>query len=121
MSRLTCYTLRNCDASRRAVKWLAARGVDFAEKPIRETPPTRNELRAMLEAHGGELRRLCNTAGAEYRTLGLAQKLSRMTPEEALALLAGNGSLVKRPFLLGSGVALVGFDESAWSATFARA
>ena len=40
-----------------------------------------------------------------------------MTPEEALRLLAGNGSLVKRPFLIGQGVALTGFDEKTWAAS----
>ena len=35
---------------------------------------------------------------------------------EALGLLAGNGNLVKRPFLLGPKVGLVGFNEAAWTA-----
>jgi len=30
-------------------------------------------------------------------------------------LLARNGNLVKRPFLIGSGVGLVGFDEAEWA------
>jgi arsenate reductase len=38
----------------------------------------------------------------------------------ALALLAGNGNLVKRPFLLGDGVALTGFDEAAWAAALLK-
>jgi arsenate reductase len=98
------------------VTWLEARGIACLEKPIRETPPSEAELRIMLAALGGELRRLFNTAGLEYRALGLAQKLPKMTEDEALKLLAGNGSLVKRPFLVGPGVARVGFDAKAWSA-----
>ena len=39
---------------------------------------------------------------------------------EQLALLAVNGSLVKRPFLVGAGVALVGFDEKKWAAALAQ-
>ncbi len=109
------YTLRNCSTCRAAVKWLEARGISFVEKPIRETPPSVAELRTMLAAQKGEWRRLFNTSGLEYRALGLAQKLPLMTEAEALALLAGNGRLVKRPFLLGPGVALVGFDEKTWA------
>ena len=119
--RLTVYTLAQCSTCRAAVKWLAARGVKFVEKPIRETPPTVTELRTMLAAQPGGLRRLFNSSGLEYRALGLAQKLPLMTEAEALRLLAGNGSLVKRPFLLGTGVALVGFDEQVWSATLGQA
>ncbi len=115
---LKVYTLANCDTCRRAVKWLRARGTAFDERPIRETPPSMTELRAMLAAQGGELRKLCNASGREYREQKLAEKLPTMTPAAALALLAGNGSLVKRPFAIGDGVALVGFDEHAWVAAF---
>lgn len=110
------YTLGNCDTCRAAVKWLRARGVEFEERAIRETPPTIAELRLALAAHGGEVRRLFNTAGREYRTLNLAAKLPALDEAAALALLAGNGSLVKRPFLIAGKTAQAGFDETAWSA-----
>jgi arsenate reductase len=115
---LTVYTYASCDSCRKATKWLRARGVAFVEKPIRETPPSVAELRTVL-AHlggGGELRRLFNTAGQDYRALGLKDVLPGMKEADALALLAGNGNLVKRPFLLGPGVGLVGFDEDVWAA-----
>jgi arsenate reductase (glutaredoxin) len=119
VSNLTLYTLRQCSTCRAAVKWLEARGVVFTEKAIRETPPTIVELQAMLAAHGGEVRRLFNSSGLEYRALGMAKKLPAMKTEAAIALLAGNGSLVKRPFIIGRGVALVGFDEPAWAKALA--
>lgn len=115
MKRIKVYTYANCDTCRRAVKWLRARGFVFDEIPIRETPPTSAELRAMLTAQNGELRRLFNTSGKDYREAKLGEKLPTMTVDAALALLAGNGNLVKRPFLLGPGVALTGFDEAAWA------
>jgi arsenate reductase len=37
-----------------------------------------------------------------------------MSEAEALALLASDGRLVKRPFLLGEKFGLVGFDAAAW-------
>ncbi len=120
MNKLTIYTLKNCSTCRDAVKWLAARDVGFVEKPIRETPPSLAELRTMLAGQKSEMRRLFNSSGLEYRALGLAQKLPGMTEDEALRLLAGNGSLVKRPFLLGPGVALVGFDPALWERACSR-
>lgn len=113
---LTCYTLSNCDTCRAATKWLRGRGIAFEERAIRETPPKIEELRLALEANGGELRRLFNTAGRDYREQKLGEKLPGLAPSEALELLAGNGNLVKRPFLIGDGVALVGFNEKAWAA-----
>lgn len=115
MKTLTIYTYAKCDTCRRAVKWLRARGLVFEERPIRETPPTLPELRVMLAAQPGGLRRLFNTSGRDYRALQVGEKLPAMGEDEALRLLAKNGNLVKRPFLLGRGVALVGFDETAWA------
>lgn len=119
---LTVYTYANCDTCRRAVKWLRAQGIAFTEKPIRETPPTPAELRVMLVRLGGPeaMRALFNTSGGDYRAQKLGEKLPLMGEDEAIALLAGNGNLVKRPFVLGggagkSGVGLVGFNEAKWA------
>jgi len=117
MSSLKVYTYANCDTCRKAVKWLRAQGLEFDERAIRETPPTLAELRTMLAAQGGELRRLFNTSGKDYREQKLGEKLPALGESAALALLAGNGNLVKRPFLLGARAALVGFDEKTWMAT----
>ena len=119
-SPLKLYTLAQCSTCRDAVKWLRAHGLAFEERAIRETPPTLAELRGMLAAHGGEIRRLFNSSGLEYRAQKLAEKLPGLSEAEALALLAGNGSLVKRPFLLGAGVALVGFNEKNWATALAK-
>ena len=40
-----------------------------------------------------------------------------MSTAEALGLLAGNGILIRRPFVLAPTVALLGFDPAVWSAT----
>lgn len=112
---LKIYTLSNCDTCRKATKWLRDHTIAFDEIAIRETPPTTAELRAALVANDGELRRLFNTAGRDYRELKIADKLPSLSESAALALLAGNGNLVKRPFLTGKGVALVGFNEMSWA------
>ncbi len=120
MSSLTVYTYASCDTCRKAVKWLRAHGLVFAERAIRETPPGPVELKSMLAAFGGEWRRLFNTSGRDYRELKLGDKLAAMTDREVLELLGGNGNLVKRPFLIGDGIALVGFDEEAWTKVFRK-
>jgi arsenate reductase len=70
----------------------------------------------MLAAHGGQLRRLFNTSGQDYRAMGLKDRLPTMDVDQALRLLASHGNLVRRPFLIGPGIALVGFDAAAWAA-----
>ena len=117
---LKIYTLSNCDTCRAATKWLRAHAVAFEERAIRETPPSVAELRTMLVAQGGELRKLFNTSGRDYREQKLGEKLPVLTPAAAFSLLAANGNLVKRPFLIGGEVALVGFDETVWRASVLR-
>jgi len=114
---LKVYTYSKCDTCRKAVKFLRSKAIPFEEAPIRETPPSRAELQQMLQAQNGELRRLFNTSGADYKALGLGAKLPRLSEAEAIALLESNGNLVKRPFAVGPGVNLVGFQEDAWRET----
>lgn len=116
MKPLVIYTYAKCSTCRQATQWLTARGIAFTEKPIRETPPTVAELRRMLDLQGGELKKLCNTSGGDYREMRLGERLGTMPEAEVLQLLATHGNLVKRPFLLGSAVGLVGFKEAVWTA-----
>jgi arsenate reductase len=122
---LLVYTYKNCDACRKATKWLAAQRLAFEERPIRDTPPSVAELRTMLTHLGGERRRLCNTSGADYRAEKLGEIVDALPEADFLARLAANGNLVKRPFLLRAAASaapalgLVGFSEPAWRAALA--
>lgn len=116
----TVYCYQKCSTCRDALKWLEDHGIAHQVKAIRETPPGVAELRTALEALGGELRKLFNTSGLDYRALGLKDRLPAMTDAEALELLSNNGSLVKRPFLIGGGKVLVGFKPAAWEQAFTR-
>src|SRR5690606_8877918 len=112
------HTYAKCDTCRKAVKWLKARGLAFEEIPIREQPPSPAELRRMLAIYKGDLKRLFNTSGGDYRELRLGERLVAMPEDEAIVLLASNGNLVKRPFLLTAKGGLVGFKEAEWEAFF---
>jgi arsenate reductase-like glutaredoxin family protein len=61
------------------------------------------------------MKALFNTAGRDYREQRLSESLPKMKESAALELLEKNGNLVKRPFLIGDGVALVGFDPELWA------
>ena len=111
----TLYAYKNCDTCRKASRWLRENNVAHETKAIRETPPSAAELKAALAANSGDLRKLFNTSGGDYRELGLKDKLPSMTEAEAIDLLSKNGNLVKRPFLIGDSVSLVGFSPASWS------
>lgn len=122
MSALTAYLHPTCSTCEQARAWLHRHKLAFVEKDIRTTPPTVKELRTMMAAYGGERKKLLNTSGIEYRKQGLAAKLPGLAEAEGLALIAGNGMFIKRPFVLGPGGAgVVGFDEEKWAAVFLKA
>ena len=115
---LKVYAYANCDTCRKALKFLKAHEVAHTVIPIRETPPSKAELKKMLGYLDGNLRALFNSSGGDYKALNLKDKLPSMSEAEAIALLAENGNLVKRPFALGDGAGTVGFSESAWESLF---
>lgn len=111
---LKVYTYAKCSTCRNAVKFLRTHKIEFQEVPIRETPPSLAELKQVLASKGGNVRALFNTSGLDYKALGLSGKLPQMTEADALHLLEENGNLVKRPFVVGEKVRLVGFNEDEW-------
>ena len=92
---LKIYTYKPCSTCRNATNWLRAQSIDFQEIPIRETPPTKSELDAMLSAYESQIRSILNTSGLDYRDLGLKDKLDRMGTDAIFSLLVKNGNLIK--------------------------
>ncbi len=112
---ITVYVYQKCSNCRDALKWLDEHKVPYTQKAIRDTPPSPVELKAALKLLGGDIRKLFNSSGIDYRALGMKDKLPQMTTDEAIGMLSQNGNLVKRPFVIGKELALVGFKEDEWN------
>ena len=117
---LRVYAYEKCDTCRKALKFLKDKGIAHEVIPIRQQPPTVEELRAMLEYVEGDLRRLFNTSGQDYKAMNMKQRLPGIAEEEAFELLSKNGNLVKRPFAIAPGVGTVGFDQAVWEKFVSR-
>lgn len=111
---LKIYEYKNCGTCRKATKFLDAHGVVYKTIPVRETPPTKAELKKMLSYMDGEIRKLLNTSSQDYRELNLKDKLTQLKPDEVFDLLQKNGNLVKRPFVMAKDKGWVGFKEDVW-------
>jgi arsenate reductase len=117
--RLRIYSYAKCGTCRKALQWLAqqrfsvkAGNVELLD--ITEQPPTAAELSAAFKSLGRK--RLFNTSGQSYRALGSAT-VAAMDDQAALAALAADGKLIKRPFAITpQGIALVGFKLEEWQA-----
>jgi len=114
------YTYKGCSTCKKATRWLDDQGIAYEERPIRETPPTVDELQAMLAHQSGALKKLFNVSGGDYREMNMKERLPELSEAEAFKLLSENGNLVKRPFILGDGFGLVGFKEADWQASISK-
>ncbi len=112
MIRPRVYSYAACGTCRKALLWLRERGIEVELCDITRQPPTPAELACAIEQLGRK--RLFNTSGQSYRALG-ASTVQAMSDAEALAALAADGKLIKRPFLvLPDGRTLTGFQLPEW-------
>ncbi len=109
-----CYP--KCTTCQKAQKWLDDNGIAYELRNIKEQNPTEAELNIWWEKSKLPLRKFFNTSGLVYKSLELKDKLSAMSHEAQLALLATDGMLVKRPLMIGDDNVLVGFKEGDWQA-----
>ncbi len=121
MARIIVYQYDKCGTCKKALRWLDANEVAYDAVDITQSPPSKQELRRVLAKSGLPIRKLFNTSGAAYREGGYGKRLETLSEDEALAELAGNGRLIKRPLVVGPALALVGFREADYAAAFGRA
>ncbi|MBT5926538.1 MAG: arsenate reductase family protein [Verrucomicrobia bacterium] len=120
MKSMRVYEYKNCGTCRKALKYLDEKGVSYERIPIREQPPTENELKMMLKSLNGERKRLFNTSGGDYKSMNMKDRLPSLNDEEAITLLSENGNLIKRPFVLSGKQGVIGFKEDEWDAFLER-
>ncbi len=92
------FGLKNCDTCRKAVKALAAAGVDVRLVDVRADPVSRADLEAFSAAFG---EKLLNTRSTTWR--GLSEEDRARDP---LDLIAEHPALMKRPVIRGEDGAL---------------
>jgi arsenate reductase len=108
---ITVWQYPKCSTCRKALKWFADRGVPIESIDIVKAPPSAAKLRDLWKRSGLPLARLFNTSGESYRAGGFKEKLKTISEGEALAALAADGKLIKRPLVDAGAKVLVGFGQ----------
>lgn len=115
MTRVLFVGYPQCSTSRKAKAWLDAHGVAYEDRHIVKNNPTAVELATWHAKSGLPVRRFFNSSGMLYRKRNIKQLLEEgLSDEDAYALLAEDGMLVKRPVVVGDDFVLVGFREEEW-------
>lgn len=107
-----CYD--RCSTCRKAEDFLKKQGFAYEARAIDSVPPTAKELKLWHALSGLDIKKFFNTSGLIYRDRGLKDLVPTLNNDQAYALLAENGMLVKRPLLIGKDFVLIGFKESQW-------
>jgi arsenate reductase len=112
------YQYPKCSTCRKALKWLDERGAKYTKSDLVAEPIALATLKDLKQRSGLPVARFFNTSGESYRAGGFKDRLKAMSEAEALAALAKDGKLVKRPIVDTGKKVLVGFDEDAYEETF---
>lgn len=103
-----------CTTCKKAKAWLDDNGLKYRDRNIKEDNPTYEELKEWFNKSNLPLKKFFNTSGLIYKSMNLKDKLSTMSEDEQLKLLATDGMLVKRPLIVTDNTVLVGFKEKDW-------
>ncbi|TGN19884.1 Spx/MgsR family RNA polymerase-binding regulatory protein [Leptospira idonii] len=115
-SGLKVYEYSGCGTCKKALGFLKKNKIPFDSLPIRETPPSLAELKKAKQTIG-DIKKLFNVSGKDYREGNWKEKLGTISEEEALKALSKNGNLIKRPFVISDQLVLVGFKEEDWKSS----
>ena len=118
MVKFICYP--KCTTCQKARKWLDDNKIEYEFRGIKLDNPTLDELTEWYKKSGLPLKKFFNTSGLLYKSLDLKNKISTMSEDEMLKLLASDGMLVKRPLLVGEDFVFVGFKEANWSTVISK-
>lgn len=113
----TIYGIANCDTVKKARSWLAVHAVDavFHDYKLQGIGPER--LSAWCRRLGWQA--LVNRGGTTWRKLPETDR-SDLDEAKAIALMAAQPSLIKRPVLEVGGHVEVGFSPLRYAAIFHR-
>ena len=92
----TIYHNPKCSTSRKTLDLLRDNGIEPNVVQYLQTPPTREELVAMIAAAGIEVRAAVRKRESLYAEMGLADA----TDDELLDAMAANPILIERPFVV---------------------
>ncbi len=105
------HGIPNCDTVKKAIKWLDNHKIEYSFSNYRENKPSTGTLNTWAEAVGWE--KLLNKRSTTFRNLTEADK-SGLSQKKAVALMAREPTLIKRPVLDINGRIEVGFSEQRY-------
>ena len=114
---VTIYGIKNCDTMKKARAWLDGHGVAYVFHDYKSAGVGRGALEHWSRAVGWET--LLNRAGRTFRALPAKQQ-EGLGEKKAIALMAAQPSMIKRPVLEVDGNLVVGFTPGQYEKAFGK-
>ncbi len=105
MANVTIWHNPRCSKSRNAVTLLEEKGINAEVVKYLDTPPTKEELIAVLKMLGISARALMRTKEAIYKELNLKEETDE---EKLIEAMVANPKLIERPIVIKEGKAAIG-------------
>jgi Spx/MgsR family transcriptional regulator len=112
---LTLYGIKNCDAMKKAMRWLDERGVEYRFHDYRKDGLDAKQLKTWEQELGWET--LLNRRGQLWRKLPQATR-DAIDRASALQVMLDNPGIIKRPLLDTGSERVVGFDAEHYASLF---
>ncbi|MCF7521720.1 arsenate reductase [Neisseria sp. ZJ106] len=114
---LKLYGIPNCDTVKKARVWLTENGQEYEFVNFKNNAPTQELIGSWLTQI--PLEKLLNKKGTTWRKLSDEEKAAAENQAGALALMAAQPSVIKRPVLDKDGQFFVGFSAENYQGIFA--
>jgi len=105
MSKVTIWHNPRCSKSRDTANLLKEKGIEAEVIRYLDAPPSKEEIRAVLEMLGIPARGLMRTKEALYKELGLQDVEDE---EKLIEVMSENPKLIERPVVIKDGKAAIG-------------
>jgi arsenate reductase len=114
---VTIYGIKNCDTMKKARAWLDGHGVAYDFHDYKSAGIAPGALEGWARAVGWET--LLNRAGRTFRALPPKDQ-EGLSAKKAIALMAAQPSMIKRPVLDVGGKLIVGFKPEQYEQAFGK-
>lgn len=105
MANVTIWHNPRCSKSRNAVTLLEEKGIEADVVKYLDTPPTKEELVAVLKMLGISARELMRTKEDIYKELNLKEETDE---DKLIDAMVKNPKLIERPIVIKDGKAVIG-------------
>lgn len=113
----TIYGIKNCNTMKKAFDFLNQNGITHEFFDYKKSVLSQDDFEKFVATFG---EKVINKQGTTYRKFDDETKaiLTSGDTSAMYEIVKANQSVLKRPIVIGDGVALIGFDGSEWGGVF---